>query len=58
MPPGSKAAYSALEAAGVWMHPDTDQALNSRIYQQQVLQRLTVGLPGRVNQCDSMAVWQ
>jgi hypothetical protein len=40
------------------MHPDTDQALNSRIYQQQVLQRLTVGLPGRVNQCDSMAVWQ
>jgi hypothetical protein len=29
------------------MHPDTDPALNSRVYQQQVLQRLTFGLPGK-----------
>jgi hypothetical protein len=46
MDTGSNVVQAVLEAAGVWMHPDTDAALNARLYAQKILMPMTLGLPG------------
>lgn len=34
---GNDAVHAVLEAAGVWMHPDTGIALDNRLYTEMVL---------------------